>query len=139
MEIGDRIRETRKKRGITLREFVDRTGLSLGFLSDLENNKSNPSVTTCRTIADVLGVPVSRLLGEQAEDTVLREGDAFTVTWRCPEAERLVGFLKDFDDWRAPDKSELLAYLKAKELARRQASADKGEAPGQTRAKDDGR
>lgn len=120
MEIGDRIRELRGERGMTLRQLADRTGLSLGFLSDCENSKSNPSIGTCKAIADVLGVPVSRLLGELPGDSLRQEGEAFTVTWRCAEAGRLAKLLCSFDDWRTTDRLELVAYLTAKEAAREQ-------------------
>ena len=125
MEIGDRIRELRNKRNLTLRELAEKTSMSLGFLSDCENNKSNPSIGTCKVIAEVLNVPVSRLLGEMPEDSVRQDGDAFTVTWRSAEAERLAELLQAFDDWKAADKQELLAYLTAKETAREQEKAAK--------------
>lgn len=120
MLIGDRIRELRNERGMTLRGLSAATSLSLGFLSDCENNKSNPSIGTCRAIADALGVPVSRLLGELPEDSVKQEGDAFVVTLRCAEAGRLAELLRSFDDWKQSDRQELIAYLSAKEAARGQ-------------------
>ena len=120
MDIGDRIRELRRERGMTLRELAEKAKMSFGFLSDCEHNKTNPSIGTCQRIADALGVPASRLLGESVADAVQMQGNSVTVTWRCPEAGRLAELLMEFDDWRSSDKSELLAYLTAKETAREQ-------------------
>jgi Predicted transcriptional regulators len=125
MQIGDRIKEIRGERGLTVRQLAERTGMSFGFLSDCENNKSNPSIATCDKIAEALGVPVSRLLGELPEDSVKQEGDAFTATWRCAEAGRLAELLRTFDDWVPSDRQELISYLTAKEAARAQKNAQR--------------
>lgn len=65
---GDRIREVRQKRGLTQDQLASKAGLSKGFLSDVENNKTDIGSTALLKIADVLGASVDYLLrGDLAE------------------------------------------------------------------------
>jgi transcriptional regulator with XRE-family HTH domain len=67
MEIGATIRAIRKKKGITIGQLCEETGLSQGFLSLVENNKTSPSLATLDAIAAVLQVPAAFLLLKQEE------------------------------------------------------------------------
>lgn len=57
--IGREVRAFRKEQGITVAEFSAMTGLSIGMLSKIENGNTSPSLTTMRTLADVLKVPLT--------------------------------------------------------------------------------
>ena len=46
--IGERIRECRKKKMMTIRVLGEYTGLSAGYLSMLEQNKTSPNVDSLR-------------------------------------------------------------------------------------------
>lgn len=59
---GDRIREIRDDQSMTQDELALRSGLSKGFLSDVENNKRNISSQNLLKIANVLGASVDYLL-----------------------------------------------------------------------------
>jgi DNA-binding XRE family transcriptional regulator len=68
MEIADRLlrgesrmRVWRKHRGLTLAELSARTGLSKGYLSDVENGKRKGTLTTLRSIGKSLRVTVDDL------------------------------------------------------------------------------
>lgn len=65
MNIGAAIREIRKRKGITIAQICEGTGLSKGFMSQVENNKTSPSISTLETIANFLNVPLPYLLLEQ--------------------------------------------------------------------------
>jgi transcriptional regulator with XRE-family HTH domain len=62
MEIGSTIRTIRQKKGITMGQLCEGTGLSQGFLSLLENNKTTPSLNTLESIANYLKVPLPYFL-----------------------------------------------------------------------------
>ena len=65
--IGDRIREIREARTLTQDQLADRSGVSKGFLSDIENNKRNPSAEYVLKIANALGASIDYLLrGEES-------------------------------------------------------------------------
>ncbi len=65
---GDRIREIREDQRMTQDKLASRSGLSKGFLSDVENNKRNISSHNLLKIANVLGASVDYLLrGDSGE------------------------------------------------------------------------
>lgn len=53
-KIGERIREGRKQKSLTLAQMAERTGLSVGFLSQIELGKNSASVETLYRIARAL-------------------------------------------------------------------------------------
>ena len=60
--IGDRIREIREARKLTQDQLAEKSTVSKGFLSDIENNKRNPSSEYVLKIADALGASIDYLL-----------------------------------------------------------------------------
>ena len=59
--VGERIREVRTSRRISLSEISRGTGLSITFLSHLESGKSNVSVDNLRKIAEFLDIAMVQL------------------------------------------------------------------------------
>ena len=57
--IGNRMRELRKTKRMTLVALGKATGLSVGFLSQVERDLSSPSIKALHDIARVLGVNIS--------------------------------------------------------------------------------
>ena len=57
-DLGGEIRQLRKIRGITLQQMADAIGKSVGFLSQVERNKTKPSVGALQDISKVLGVHI---------------------------------------------------------------------------------
>ena len=41
--LGEHVRNMRKKRGITLKELAEKTGLSIGYISQIERDLTDPS------------------------------------------------------------------------------------------------
>jgi transcriptional regulator with XRE-family HTH domain len=76
--IGGGIRVLREERGLTLKEFGEKTGLSGPFLSQLENGRAMPSIVTLHLAADALGTTAQALLaGDDSEPvSVVRKGEA---------------------------------------------------------------
>ncbi|SLN29366.1 HTH-type transcriptional regulator PuuR [Roseovarius litorisediminis] len=62
--LGADLRALRKSRGVTLRRLSDKLGRSVGWLSQVERDKSEPSITDLRQIAAALDVPISLLFGQ---------------------------------------------------------------------------
>ena len=52
MEIGSKIKELRMKNGLTQEELADRSELSKGFISQLENDVTSPSISTLELFRD---------------------------------------------------------------------------------------
>ncbi|MCX7557993.1 XRE family transcriptional regulator [Sulfitobacter sp. F26204] len=64
--LGADLRALRKTRGLTLVEMADMLGRSVGWLSQVERDISEPSITDLRDIAGKLGVSVSMLFRHAA-------------------------------------------------------------------------
>jgi transcriptional regulator with XRE-family HTH domain len=67
MNIGSTIRTIRKRKNITIAQICEETGLSQGFLSQVETNKTSPSIATLESIAQALKVPLAYLLLKQED------------------------------------------------------------------------
>lgn len=76
MGLGDRIRGRRQQLDISLQELANRTGLTASFLSQVERDVTEPSITSLRRIAGSLEVPVFYfLLDEAAPSPVVRKAE----------------------------------------------------------------
>ena len=94
MNIGNRIKQLRVKRGLTLEELASRSELSKGFLSQLERNLTSPSITTLEDITEVLGVSLAEFFKENADERIIfkksdyyiDEKEGVKITWLVPMA-----------------------------------------------------
>jgi len=59
--LGERIREIRDQRDMTLRDFAIKLGLSPAFVSDVELGRRYPSTEIIQKMALVLGVKIKEL------------------------------------------------------------------------------
>jgi transcriptional regulator with XRE-family HTH domain len=59
--IGARLREARRSRGLSLNALAERSGLTKGFLSQVERDLTSPSVGTLLKLCAALDLPVGEL------------------------------------------------------------------------------
>jgi transcriptional regulator with XRE-family HTH domain len=71
--VGERIREIREEMQINQEQLAERSGLSKGFLSDVENNKRNIGSENLLKIANVLGASVDYLLRGDTTESISTE------------------------------------------------------------------
>ena len=64
--VGAQIRRRRLERRLTLSGVSQLTGLNVGYLSQVENDKASPSLETLSALADALDVPIAWFLLEQS-------------------------------------------------------------------------
>lgn len=65
MKIGQVIREERTKKNISAYKISKVTGISLAYISELENGKAdNPTINILRKICETIDVSVDELLGK---------------------------------------------------------------------------
>ena len=74
--LGADLRALRKARGLTLSEIAERLNRSVGWLSQVERDMSDPSISDLRQIAECLGVPMSMLF---AHSSVPAEEQGYVV------------------------------------------------------------
>ncbi|RXZ82622.1 XRE family transcriptional regulator [Paenibacillaceae bacterium] len=76
MDIGATIRAVRKRKNLTIPQLCEGTGLSKGFISNVENNKTSPSIATLESIANFLNVPLPYLLlNKEQRMNVIRKNE----------------------------------------------------------------
>src|SRR6185503_18373316 len=64
--VGPQIRRRRLERGLTLSGVAEMTGLNVGYLSQVENDKASPSLETLAALAAALDVPIAWFLLDQS-------------------------------------------------------------------------
>jgi transcriptional regulator with XRE-family HTH domain len=67
VNIGERLRELREARNISMRALAARSGLSANALSMIERSKASPSVSTLYKLADALGVSITSFFGSDTQ------------------------------------------------------------------------
>lgn len=80
--IGRQVRRHRKQLGLTITEMCDRTGLSAGMVSKIENGNTSPSLATLRSLSTALNVPVTSLFREFEEErgaTFVKAGQGLAI------------------------------------------------------------
>jgi transcriptional regulator with XRE-family HTH domain len=67
INVGDRLRELREARNISMRALATKSGLSANALSMIERGKASPSVSTLYKLAEALGVSITSFFGSDAQ------------------------------------------------------------------------
>jgi transcriptional regulator with XRE-family HTH domain len=98
--LGDKIKNLRKNKNLTLEKLAANAGLSKSYLWELENRESqSPSAEKLQAIADALGVSVDYFL----EDDL-----------RKPEEKHLdEAFFRGYKNLNSQDKEQLRKILEA--------------------------
>jgi transcriptional regulator with XRE-family HTH domain len=67
--VGQKLRLRRKVRGLSLKDVADRSGLSIGLVSQIERGLSTPSLRALNQICGALDMPIRWLFDGSAEDS----------------------------------------------------------------------
>ena len=106
MNIGQRIREVRKERGLSQEELAEKIGLNRSYLSLVENGRSSPTFEFIERVSRGLEIDIrSLILGERF---VRYEDDVGHESWIYPG---LKDFLTDEETMilMNPTEDEILA------------------------------
>lgn len=95
MELGNKIRDLRNKLNLTQEELADRCELTKSYISQLENDKTSPSLETLNIILEVLGTNLSQFFREDKEkpivfskdDQYVAEYNDYEITWLVPNSQ----------------------------------------------------
>ena len=96
MEIGIKIKRLRLRNNLTQEELADRCELTKGYISQLENELTSPSIATLEDILNALGTtPADFFSDEKAEKIVFTEAefiekvaDNHKIEWLVPNAQK---------------------------------------------------
>lgn len=100
MEIGLRIREFRKSRGLTQQQLADKADISRSYLADVERNRYNPSLETLEKIANALEVSLDRIISKSANSIIEARLDeiGMTLPELAEKADVPLTFLEKLND-----------------------------------------
>ena len=95
MELGIKIKNLRLKKGLTQEELADRCELTKGYISQLENDLTSPSIATLNDILIALGTGLNEFFSDDDEQIVFKEVDCFVkegesenIVWLVPTAQK---------------------------------------------------
>lgn len=73
--IGDSIRKARKSKKLTLHDVSEAASISLSFLSEIERDKANPSMSVLKRIGNALQINFRDLLADDERSLVIRKNE----------------------------------------------------------------
>ena len=100
--LGEKLRDLRKQRGLTLEKLADMAGLNKSYLWELENRESQrPSAEKLTALADALGVGTSFFLEDDLREPEERHlDDAFFRGYKNLEPEAKAQLRKILDTFK---------------------------------------
>lgn len=96
MDIGTKIKNLRVLNGLTQEELAVRCDLTKGFISQLENNNNEPSISTLTDILRALGTNLRDFFNDEEDNQVVFTKDDYFVnkentheiTWLIPNSQK---------------------------------------------------
>lgn len=90
MNLGKTIKDLRSRKNIKQNELADKVSLTQAYLSKIENNQQEPTITVLRNIARELDVPLPILFFHalDQEDIQAEKREAFEIIQ--PSLQRMV-------------------------------------------------
>lgn len=96
MDLGNKIKMMRLKKNLTQEELADRCELTKGYISQLENDLTSPSIATLCDILNALGSSLGEFFKEEKQEKVVFSADEFIeknsdgVLWKwiIPNAQK---------------------------------------------------
>lgn len=76
MKIGERLKRLRMINSLTQEELASRADLTKGYISQLENDATSPSIATLKDILDVFGVSMQEFFSEISDEDIVYGKDA---------------------------------------------------------------
>ena len=78
-KVGARVRSLRRERGLTIEQLAAATGLTKGFISQLERDRTAPSLSSIARICDALGVRLSHIFEREPAPALVRRQERVRV------------------------------------------------------------
>lgn len=94
MEIGTKLKNLRLRCGLTQEELADRCELTKGYISQLENDLTMPTISTLNDLMVALGSDLKTFFSEDEPEQVVftsddffeKEGDGQKIVWLVPNS-----------------------------------------------------
>ena len=95
-DIGIKIKRLRRLCQLTQEELADRCELTKGYISQLENNLTSPSISTLTDILNALGTNLKDFFDDDEDEKIVFTNDDYfvkentdhTMTWLVPNSQK---------------------------------------------------
>ena len=96
MEFNEKLQELRKQKGLTQEELADRCELTKGYISQLENDLTMPTIPTLNDLMVALGSDLKTFFSDETPEQVVftrddffeKEGDGQKIVWLVPNSQK---------------------------------------------------
>ncbi|MBQ7642544.1 MAG: helix-turn-helix transcriptional regulator [Clostridia bacterium] len=96
MELGNKIKALRLQCDLTQEELADRCELTKGYISQLENDLTSPSITTLIDILSALGTTLKEFFSDEEEEKIVfkeedffeKDTGAYKINWLVGNAQK---------------------------------------------------
>lgn len=96
MDLGIKIKSLRLQCNLTQEELADRCELTKGYISQLENDLTSPSIATLVDILNALGSDLKEFFNETIEDQfvfteddfIVKDNEDHQITWLVPNSQK---------------------------------------------------
>lgn len=96
MELGAKLRDMRQSKNLTQEELADRCELTKGYISQLENDLTSPSIATLCDLLNALGSNLSDFFHEESEEKIVfgeeeyieKQSEGMLFSWVIPNAQK---------------------------------------------------
>lgn len=96
MSLGSKIRDLRVLNQLTQEELADRCELTKGYISQIENDLTSPSISTLVDMLSALGTNLKEFFSDEADEKIVfsdddyfeKEADYGLITWLVPNAQK---------------------------------------------------
>lgn len=96
MELGAKLRDMRQQKNLTQEELADRCELTKGYISQLENDLTSPSIATLIDLLNALGSNLSDFFHEETEEKIVfgepeyieKISEGMIWNWVIPNAQK---------------------------------------------------
>lgn len=96
MELGSKLKVLRQQKNLTQEELADRCELTKGYISQLENDLTSPSITTLCDLLNALGSSLNDFFHEEPEEKIVftdeeyieKQSDGMIWQWVIPNAQK---------------------------------------------------
>ncbi len=96
MELGAKLKEMRLQKNLTQEELADRCELTKGYISQLENDVTSPSIATLYDLLNALGSTLAEFFREDTEEKIVfsepeyieKRSDGMIWNWVIPNAQK---------------------------------------------------
>lgn len=80
MNIGDKLRSLRSRQLLTLQDLATKADLTKGYISQIENNQTSPSLRTLEVILNILGTNLTEFFANEKDSVVVFKKDSHILS-----------------------------------------------------------